>query len=164
MNASAYLVCETDIYEGCVGEIDTLVPVGGTSASAPALAGIMAMIVQATQSRQGNANYIFYPFAAQPGASCDSTGTITSSCAFYDVTVGTIAMPCSPGTPDCVTNVAGDQIGVLTGFSTTAGFDLATGLGSVNAANLVSNWTSVTFQPTISTLSLSPTTQITHGS
>jgi hypothetical protein len=63
-----------------------------------------------------------------------------------------------------VTNVVGDQIGVLTGFSTTAGFDLATGLGSVNAANVVSNWTSVNFQPTTSTLSLSPTNQITHGS
>jgi subtilase family serine protease len=164
LNSSAYLVCETDIYEGCPGETDTLVPLGGTSAAAPTFAGIMAMIVQATQSRQGNANYVFYPLAAQPGESCDSTGTITSSCAFHDITVGTIAMGCSPGTPDCVTNVAADQIGVLTGYSTTSGFDLATGLGSVDATNLVNNWTSVTFQPTISTLSVSPTTQITHGS
>ena len=129
LNASAYLVCETDIYEGCAGETDTLVPIGGTSASAPTFAGIMAMIVQSTHSRQGNANYVFYPLAAQPGASCDSTGTIASSCIFYDVTVGTIAMPCTPATPNCVTNVVGDQAGVLSGYSTTAGFDLATGLG-----------------------------------
>jgi len=164
LNASAYLVCETDIYDGCAGETGSLVPVGGTSASTPTFAGIMAMIVQLTQSRQGNANYVLYPFAAQPGASCDSTGTIASSCVFYDVTVGTIAMPCLPGTPNCVTNVVGDQVGVLTGYSTTAGFDLATGLGSVNAANLAANWTSVSFQPTSSTLSLNPTTQIAHGS
>lgn len=164
LNASAYLVCETDINGGCAGQIDTLVPLGGTSASAPTFAGIMAMIVQATQSRQGNANYIFYPLAAQPGASCDSTGTIASSCVFYDVTVGAIAMACSPGTADCVTNTASDEVGVLSGFSATAGFDLATGLGSVNAANMVKNWTSVTFEPTISMLSLSPTSQITHGS
>jgi subtilase family serine protease len=163
LNASAYLVCETDIYEGCAGETYTLVPVGGTSASAPTFAGIMAMIVQSTHSRQGNANYVFYPLAAQPGASCDSTGTIASSCIFYDVTVGTIAMPCTPATPNCVTNVVGDQAGVLSGYSTTPGFDLGTGLGSVNAANLATNWSSVTFQPTSSTLSLSPT-NLTHGS
>jgi subtilase family serine protease len=164
LNASAYLVCETDIYEGCAGETESLVPVGGTSASAPTFAGIMAMIVQLTQSRQGNANYVFYPFAAQPGASCDSTGTITSSCVFYDVTVGTIAMPCTPGTPDCVTNTVGDQAGVLSGYGTTSGFDLATGLGSVNAANLANHWDSVTFQPTTTSLTLNPVKAITHGS
>ena len=163
LNASAYLVCETDINFGCAGQTDTLVPVGGTSASAPTFAGIMAMIVQLTHSRQGNANYVLYPFAAQPGASCDSTGTIATSCIFYDVTVGTIAMPCTPGTPNCVTNVVGDQAGVLSAYSTTAGFDLATGLGSVNAANLVNNWSSVSFQPTTASLSISPA-KITHGS
>jgi subtilase family serine protease len=164
LNASAYLVCETDIYNGCAGQTDTLVRVGGTSASAPTFAGIMAMIVQSTQSRQGNANYVFYPFAAQAGASCDSTGTIASSCVFYDVTTGTIAMPCGPGTPDCTTSVIGDQAGVLTGYNATAGFDFATGLGSVNAANLVNNWSSVTFQPTSAILSLNPTNPINHGS
>jgi hypothetical protein len=163
LDASAYLVCETDIYGGCAGGTGSLVHVGGTSASAPTFAGIMALIVQLTQSRQGNANYVFYPFAAQPGASCDSTGTIASSCIFHDVTVGTIAMPCTPGTPDCVTNVVGDQAGVLSAYSTTTGFDLATGLGSVNAANLATNWSSVTFQPTTSSLSISPA-KLTHGS
>lgn len=162
LNASAYLVCETDIYDGCDGTIEAMVPVGGTSASTPTMAGIMAMIVQLTQSRQGNANYVFYPFAAQLGTSCDSTGTLSSSCVFYDITEGTIAMACSPGTPDCVTNTLGDQVGVLSGYSTNPGFDLATGLGSVNVANLANNWSSVSFQPTISNLSVSPT-KITHG-
>jgi hypothetical protein len=164
LNASFYGVCETDIYEGCAGDPYNIVGVGGTSASAPTFAGIMALIIQKTQSRQGNANYVLYPLAAQPGASCDSTGTIGSSCIFYDVTMGTIAMPCTTGTPDCVTNVGGDQAGVLSGYSTTAGFDLATGLGSVNAFNLVNNWNSVSFQPTVATLSLNPATQVTHGS
>jgi hypothetical protein len=77
-----------------------------------------------------------------------------SSCIFYDVTTGTIAMPCVTGSPDCVTNLAGDQNGVLSGYSTTAGYDLATGLGSVNASNLVNNWSSVSFQLTVATLSL----------
>jgi hypothetical protein len=164
LNASFYVVCETDIYEGCDGEVGTLVAVGGTSASAPTFAGIMAMINQQTQSRQGNANYVFYPLAAQSGASCNSTGTIGGSCIFYDVTVGTNAMPCATGGPDCVTNAPSDQFGVLSGYGTTAGYDLATGLGSVNVANLANNWNEVSFQPTISTLSLNPTKQVTHGS
>ena len=164
LNASFYVVCMTDIYEGCDGQVGTLVAVGGTSASAPTFAGIMAMINQQTQSRQGNANYSLYPLAAHSGASCDSTGTIEGSCIFYDVTQGTIAMPCATGSLDCVTNSGSDQYGVLSGYSTTAGYDLATGLGSVNAANLANNWNTIGFQPTISTLSLNPTTQITHGS
>jgi len=44
------------------------------------------------------------------------------------------------------------------------GYDLATGLGSVNVANLATAWSSVTFSPTTTTLSLGPTTNITHGS
>jgi hypothetical protein len=123
----------------------------------------MAMVNQKTQSRQGNANYVLYPLAAQPGASCDSTGTVGSGCIFYDVTTGTVAMPCATGSANCVTSTSGDQYGVLSGYDTTTGYDLATGLGSVNVANLVNNWTAVSFQPTVSTLSLNPTTQITHG-
>lgn len=165
LNGSFYLVCETDIYGGCpAGLIPSFVGVGGTSASAPTLAGIMAMVNQKMQARQGNANYVFYPLAAQPGVSCNSTNSVGSSCIFYDVTTGTIAMPCVTGSPNCVTNVASDQNGVLSGYSTTVSYDLATGLGSVNAANLVNNWNSVSFQPTVSTLSLNPTVQVGHGS
>jgi hypothetical protein len=163
LNASFYVVCETDIYGGCAGNPETMVAIGGTSASAPAFAGIMAMINQATGSRQGNANYVFYSLAAQPQASCNSSGTPGSSCIFYDVTKGTIAMPCTTGSPNCVTDTSGDQFGVLSGYAATAGYDPATGLGSVNIANLVKNWDTVTFQPTVSTLAISPTTQITHG-
>ena len=161
MNSSFYFACETDIYEGCTGEIETMVPLGGTSASSPAFAGIMALINQATQSRQGNANYRLYALAAQAGASCDS-GSPASSCIFYDVTGGTIAMPCVTDTPNCVTNNPTDLYGVLSGYSSGSGYDLATGLGSVNVANLVNNWDSVSFTPTVSTLSISPT-NIVHG-
>jgi hypothetical protein len=162
MNSSSYLVCETDIYGGCAGNVSGMVPLGGTSASAPAFAGIMALVNQKMGSRQGNANYVFYPLAARPGSSCDSASILGSTCIFYDVTTGTVAMPCATGSPDCVTNTTGDRNGVLSGYGTTAGYDLATGLGSVDVTNLVSNWSTATFQPTVSTLSLSPTTT-THG-
>jgi len=163
MNSSFYLVCETDIYGGCSGDANNMVPVGGTSASAPAFAGIMAMINQKMQSRQGNPNYVLYALAAQPSASCDSTGTIGATCVFYDITAGTISMSCKTGTPNCVTNTARDANGVLSGYAATAGYDLATGLGSVNVTNLVNSWGTVAFRPTISALSMSPAT-LTHGS
>ena len=165
LNASFYVVCETDIYGGCADDVYNLVPVGGTSAPTPSLAGIMAMVNEKTQGRQGNANYVLYPFAAQTGASCNSSGTLTSSCVFYDVTTGTNAMPCVTGSLNCITNASGDQNGVLSGYSATPGYDLATGLGSVNVANLVNEWTSVTFEPTVTTLTLNggSTVNVAHG-
>ena len=164
LNASFYVICELDIYGGCGGSAFNVVGIGGTSASAPAFAAIMALVNQKTQSRQGLANYMLYPLAAQAGSSCASSGTPASSCTFYDVTAGTIAMPCVTGSPNCVTNTSGHANGVLSGYDAMAGYDLATGLGSVNVENLVNNWTTVSFQPTVATLSLSPTAQITHGS
>src|ERR1019366_331166 len=75
----------------------------------------------------------------------------------------TNAMPCVTGSPNCVTNTQGDQVGVLSGYTTTAGYDLVTGLGSVNAANLVNNWGKATFTPTNTTLALSVPANTTHG-
>ena len=40
-------------------------------------------------------------------------------------------MPCAKGSLNCTTNVGTHTTGVLSGFSTTAGYDLATGLGSL---------------------------------
>src|ERR1019366_2578294 len=56
-----------------------------------------------------------------------------------------------------------DQVGVLSGYTTTAGYDMVTGLGSVNAANLVNNWGKATFTPTTTTLALSVPANTTHG-
>lgn len=163
LNSSFYFACETDIYGGCAdGDVYSMVALGGTSASAPAFASIMALVDQKTQSRQGNANYHLYALAAQPGNSCVSTGSPGSSCIFYDITEGTIAMPCATGSRDCNTSNPIDLYGVLSGYATNAGYDHATGLGSVNVTNLVNNWNAVNFTPTTSTLSLSPTS-IVHG-
>ncbi len=70
----------------------------------------------------------------------------------------------SPGsTGDCTSN--GKTYGVLNGYSTNAGYDLASGLGSVDANVLVTNWNKVTFTPSTTTLTLnggSPV-NVTHG-
>src|SRR6202041_3309662 len=168
---SFYIVCEADQTSGVYCDVDPqafdFLGIGGTSASSPAIAGIMALVNQKTASRQANANYILYKLAAQSGASCASAGTPASTCIFYDITTGTNALPCDDSVPVPVNcGTAGSEgIGVLTGYNSTAGYDLTTGLGSVNAANLVNKWSSITsaLKPSATTLSLNPTSSIVHG-
>src|SRR5580704_12576795 len=50
----------------------TIAGAGGTSASSPAFAGIMALIVQKMGGQRGNANFVLYKIAATPGQSCNS--------------------------------------------------------------------------------------------
>jgi hypothetical protein len=77
---------------------------------------------------------------------------------------GTIAMPCASGSPNCTVTNKSDIYGVLSGFSTTTGYGMATGLGSVDANNLVTKWSSITTKGSATTLTLSPTpVKITHG-
>jgi hypothetical protein len=140
---------------------------GGTSLSTPAFAGILSLVNQKTGSRQGNANYVLYNLAGQQnrsGAACSSiTGAPASGCVFNDVTTDTVAMPCLKSTPNCTVTNPADRYGVLSGYGSTAGYDLATGLGSVNAANLVNSWSNANFIASATTLTLSETS-ITHGS
>ena len=182
-NGSYYVVCQMDAnvnLGGSSSSCDLTSPyldfqgAGGTSASAQTFAGIMALVNQA-HGRQGNANYVLYPLAAKTGASCNSSTAppTSSTCIFYDVTKGNNSVACAGGSPECSNLNAGGYGVIVSGNSaawlTTAGYDLATGLGSVNVANLVNNWTSVSFTPTTTTLSLStsssttPPITLTHG-
>jgi hypothetical protein len=168
-SGSFYIVCEVDrlTYGTSCNPNDSsthFLGIGGTSASAPAMAGIMALVEQKTGARQGNANYVLYKLAAQQTpANCNSSTGSGSGCVFNDVTTGTIAMPCAKGSLNCTTTLSSDQYGILSGYDATAGYDLATGLGSINVANLVAKWTAVTLTASATTLtSLTPTT-VTHG-
>jgi hypothetical protein len=170
---SSYILCESDRLpspQPCSlnSPFGTFLGVGGTSVSAPAFAGIVALVNQFTgSSGQGNANYVLYKVAsssAQTSHACGASSSPSAGCIFYDVTSGTIAVPCDKGSPNCTTASGSDLYGVLNGYNATAGYDLATGLGSVNAFNLVHNW----IQPTASsttTLSLNggKSVSITHG-
>jgi hypothetical protein len=163
---SFYMMCEADISNEQPCSTSNYVGVGGTSASSPAFAGLLALVNQKTGSRQGNANYVFYSLAAkQSSLNCNSNTGPASTCTFNDVTSGTIATPCATGSPNCTTTKAGDQIGVLTGYQAGAGYDLATGLGSVNAANLVNNWNSASGTASTTTLTLNGgnAVNVTHG-
>lgn len=126
--------------------------IGGTSASSPAFAGVMAIINQAA-GRQGLANYKLYELARNPSAFCDSnsrsnpTVAPPANCIFNDVSSGNNSVP------------------GLVGFSAGPAFDLVSGLGSVNAANLVNAWNAIPLQTTTVAISSSGGTTITgiHG-
>jgi subtilase family serine protease len=100
-----------------------LAVVGGTSVGPPIMAGIVALINQFTNhaTGSGNINPVLYPLAASLPA------------AFHDVTTGNNQVPFSP---PCVPST---QVG----YAATPGYDLATGLGSIDAFALVTNWSSV---------------------
>jgi subtilase family serine protease len=126
--SSDYINTDTSATADCVSGFrasdQTLDVVGGTSAATPAFAGILALIEQKVNARQGNINEILYPlFAKSPSA-------------FHNVTNGNNEEPCEAGSPDCPN---GGQIGFVAG----TGYSQTTGLGSVNAFNLAAAWTSV---------------------
>ena len=93
----------------------------GTSASAPAFAGIMAMINQMTGQTNGNPNPRLYAIANQ------------SPSIFHDITTGSNAVPCVAGSIDC-------SNGLTTGYNAGPGYDLVTGWGSVDAYALAQAW------------------------
>jgi hypothetical protein len=148
-NYSAYVTCDSegDCTPDASGNFNFDL-VGGTSGSTPAMAAIMALVVQ-KYGRQGQADTVLYPLAQQ------------KSTAFHDVTLGGNWDMCVQGDADCTLN-AGSGEGESTAYSAIAGFDLASGWGSVDAANLVNNWNAIAFSSTATSLQVSPST-VMHG-
>ena len=151
-----YIFCYSDPNNGGSPCTDTPIHwsgAGGTSFASPIWAGIQALVNQYTGARQGNPNPVLYKIAGtEYGASGSSTcnasngNTIGSSCIFYDVTLGDMVVDCTSGTPNCY--APGGTYGVLStsttsyapAFKTHTGWDFATGIGTVNVYNLVTNW------------------------
>ena len=145
--SSAYLICVSD-WGTCVTSTGSATEpstgeIGGTSAASPAMAGVMALINQKAGSAQGNPNSRLYTLAAAQNYGSCKTESVTNSgsCFFNDIDTGTISMPCAAGSPNCTVAASGNTYGILSGFDAGAGFDLATGLGSMNVANVVNGWT-----------------------
>ncbi len=146
-----YLICIQGLCQN--GEIALI---SGTSASSPSFAGIMALVHQKTGERQGQADYVLYRLAAQETlANCNGssqTALPKSTCIFNDVTLGNNSVP---GETNYGKSTAQ--------YQATTGYDLATGLGSVNAANLVNGWTTARSVASSVTLNVNPATGLTHG-
>jgi hypothetical protein len=143
---SAYLICVSDWGVCLTSPTTTAEPavgeVGGTSAATPAMAGVMALINQKAGATQGHPNPVLYALAGKQNYSSCTTESVTASsaCYFNDIDTGTNAMPCAAGSPNCTVAATGNTYGVLTGFAAGTGFDEATGLGSLNVANVVNAW------------------------
>ena len=163
-NDSFYPICATDgdCQSPSGANLVQIYGVGGTSASSPAFAGIMALVVE-KWGRQGQAGNILYPLKAQYPA------------AFHEVTNGTNSVPCEYSltlTPDCISVSGGavvdgnteGQIGTGTTpeYNAAAGYNLATGLGTIDANNLVNDWNKIKLTSTATTLTASETS-FTHG-
>lgn len=119
------------------------VAIYGTSASTPSMAGIVALL---------NQYQISHKFQAQPGL-----GNINPQLyrlaqsvpsAFHDITAGNNFVPCVQGSVGCLTGFFGSDTG--------QGYDMATGLGSIDANNLVTQWNTATNNAAVS-LTLSAT-------
>ena len=185
-NNSFYIVCQSDanpngapcaLATNVTPATQNFIGVGGTSAGAQAFGAIMALVNQATGQRQGNANYVLYVLAAKSGATCNSSSFTNpanpspSTCIFYDITKGTNTVACDGGSPNC--SNSGSGFGVLTSgvgvdngnpaFKAVTGYDLATGLGSINVGNLLANWTSATRTATSTSIGTLSTSSGTSG-
>ncbi len=142
---SAYLICVSAGGSACTyspASEPVAQEVGGTSVASPAMAGVMALINQKAGAAQGNPNSLLYTLAARqnyPGCSAESVKT-SSSCFFNDINTGTNAVPCVNGSPACTVLYPADAAGILSGYSAGVGYDQATGLGSLNVANVVNIW------------------------
>ena len=102
---------------------------GGTSASSPSFAGVVALLNQylvskgvLSKPRLGNINPELYRLAR------------TTTNVFHDIAQGNNMVPCTAGSPGCVNG--------LLGFNAAPGYDQATGLGSIDVYNLVTQWNS----------------------
>ncbi len=153
--------CQINAQQEVVG----LTLVGGTSLSTPAMAGILALIEQKNGALQGQVNYVLYPLAQTQGNSCNSSAQTNpaaqTSCIFYDVTVGNNEVPCAGASPGCSSTQTGMN-GFTTGQTAGPGYDLVTGLGSVNATNLAMAWKNSTLVPSQTVVAASSTAFV-HG-
>jgi MYXO-CTERM domain-containing protein len=104
-----------------------LMEIGGTSASTPAFAGVVALASQAAGGRLGDINPVLYALPSE---------------VFHDVTTGNNEVICD--LEGCPTD------NPLWGFAATQGYDCATGLGSMDVTKYVTAVAGLT--PTTTTL------------
>jgi hypothetical protein len=153
---ATWVLCEGGILgydclqtNGQFTDASTFSGAGGTSASTPAFAGMLALVEQSTGSRLGQANDVLYRLAATK-----------YSTVFHDVVTGDNAVVCQAGSLGCGSN------GFTTGYDAAPGYDLASGLGSVDVAALVANWGTAIGTSTGTTLTINGArtpVSVTHG-
>jgi subtilase family serine protease len=151
-----YLLCFSDPNNDgapCVGNPATWgLGGGGTSYATPIVAGIQALVNQKMGGRQGNPNFVYYALARRDygpagNSRCDSSlgASGDAGCVFHDVTIGNDSQDCK-GKYDCFR--PSGTYGVLSqsdssyepAYETHVGYDFPSGIGTIDAANLVNAW------------------------
>lgn len=136
-NNPGYLFCSSDTSFWTSGQVSSctsgfedpstgdLTAAGGTSFDGPIFSGILALInqKQGYTTGQGLVNPTLYTLAAN---------ATTYAAAFHDITTGN---------NDCTVSA---NCSSTAGFSAGTGYDQVTGLGSLDAANLATAWTTTT--------------------
>jgi MYXO-CTERM domain-containing protein len=135
------------------GSTLSLIAGAGTSFSAPAFAGVVALMDQLEGGRMGNINPLLY--------------ALDSATAVHDVTAGNNEVSCNAGDPGCGS-------GGVYGYAAATGYDCATGIGSLDVgallteiASLAGTTTSLEATPTSTTegtpVSLTATVSLASG-
>jgi subtilase family serine protease len=152
-----YVFCYSDPAEGaggapCTGDPSGWSGAGGTSFSAPIVAGVQALVNQSQGAPQGNPNYVYYALAMSEFGgtgknSCISTlgSGSESSCIFHDVAQGDMDVNClgwfncyKPSGTNGVLSTTSN--GYSKAYGSKEGWDFATGIGTLNVGNLIKNW------------------------
>jgi len=110
----------------------------GTSAATPVFASIMALVLQKVGQPQGLVNPVLYALAYNQNYN-------SGAAVFHDVTKGNNTVP------------------GVTGYDAGPGFDMVTGLGSVDAAQLVNHWQEGTSAPNFQVAAVSPVASVLPG-
>ena len=151
-----YLFCSEDdqttgtIVQTCTSGFRTgaggnFTVVGGTSASAPTVAAILALVNQSLGNTPPTGLAPVNPRLYQLSTSFAAD--------FNDVTSGDNKVPCTSGTPDCSGTTS-------IGFTAGPGYDLVSGLGSPNGATIAQDFAVAGFMLTPNAASY----QVTQGS
>jgi hypothetical protein len=120
----------------------------GTSAAAPSMAAITALLNEQVGVGQGNFNPALYATAASSPAS------------FHDVTVASSGVGnCEASTPSMCNNSDPGPAGLTggqAGYLVETGYDEVTGLGSLDVSSFLSNYNGAKITPTVQ-VTLNPT-------
>jgi subtilase family serine protease len=134
----AYFACLAAAGGSCVvsNHQFNFVEFSGTSASAPDMAGVAAILNQSRGAVQGHLNPTLYKLGEEQ---------VTFS-VFNDVTIASSGVTkCSVNTASTCNNTVASSTGLsggTSGFLVNPGYDEATGLGSINIGNLLTAWAS----------------------
>jgi hypothetical protein len=149
-----YFACMAADNGSCVTSSGTFgfVAFEGTSASAPGMAGVAALLNQKLGGAQGNLNPLLYPLASSAPTAFHDTTPASSGVGSCSLTTASI----------CNNSVASTSGNAQAGFALQTGYDEATGLGSLDVTVFLNSYNSASTKTT-PTITWAAPAAITYG-